>query len=165
MLLRSSRNCFAAASISMRQFHQTRFVRKTFCRRLIEHCQTESMLPGLCQTFLCHLDFLSTGKKGFARRIQRWTQLKNSHSESALIGVLRASPDSVAAGRAGVFAATKNCQQEVLSRKNGASRKHHKIKQLQQIITAIRHQGKTKTMNISRFTFITFITVFGGGLS
>jgi hypothetical protein len=38
-----------------------------------------------------------------------------------------------------------------LSRKNGASRKHHKIKQLQQIITAIRHQGKTKTMNISLF--------------
>jgi len=38
-----------------------------------------------------------------------------------------------------------------LSRKIGASRKHHKIKQLQQIITAIRHQGKTKTMNISLF--------------
>jgi len=47
-----------------------------------------------------------------------------------------------------------------LSRKNGASRKHHKIKQLQQIITAVRHQGKTKTVNISRFTFITFFTVF-----
>jgi hypothetical protein len=43
------------------------------------------------------------------------------------------------------------CQQEVLSRKNGASRKHHKIRQLQQIITAVRHQGKTKTLNISLF--------------
>jgi hypothetical protein len=42
-------------------------------------------------------------------------------------------------------------QQEVLSRKNGASHKHHKIKQLQQIITAVRHQGKTKTANISLF--------------
>jgi len=31
---------------SMQQFHQTRFVRKTFCQRLIERCQTESMLPG-----------------------------------------------------------------------------------------------------------------------
>jgi|SRR5208283_4108849 hypothetical protein len=40
MLLRSSRNCFAAASISMQQFHQTRFFRKTFCQRLIERCQT-----------------------------------------------------------------------------------------------------------------------------
>ena len=28
------------ASISMQQFHQTRFVRKTFCQRLIERCQT-----------------------------------------------------------------------------------------------------------------------------
>jgi hypothetical protein len=43
------------------------------------------------------------------------------------------------------------CQQEVLSRKIGASRKHHKIRQLQQIITAVRHQGKTKTPNISMF--------------
>ena len=33
----------------MQQFHQTRFIRKTFCQRLIERCQTESMLPGLCQ--------------------------------------------------------------------------------------------------------------------
>jgi hypothetical protein len=33
---------------------------------LIERCQTESMLPGLCQIF--HLDFSSTGKKAFARR-------------------------------------------------------------------------------------------------
>jgi hypothetical protein len=57
MDLRSSRNCFAAASISMQQFHQTCFFRKTFCQRLIERCQTASMLPGLCQTFLCHLDF------------------------------------------------------------------------------------------------------------
>jgi hypothetical protein len=47
-----------------------------------------------------------------------------------------------------------------MSRKNGASHKHHKIKQLQQIETAISHQGKTKTVNISRFTFITFFTVF-----
>jgi hypothetical protein len=35
---------------------------------LIERCQTESMLPGLCQTFPCHLDFSSTEKKAFARR-------------------------------------------------------------------------------------------------
>jgi hypothetical protein len=39
-LLCSSRNCFAAASISMQQFHQPRFIRKTFCQRLIERCQT-----------------------------------------------------------------------------------------------------------------------------
>jgi hypothetical protein len=44
-----------------------------------------------------------------------------------------------------------DCQQEVLSRKIGASRKHHKTRQLQHIITAIRHQGKTKTMNFSLF--------------
>jgi len=44
-----------------------------------------------------------------------------------------------------------DCQQEVLSRKNGASRKHHMIKQLQQIITAVKHQEKTKTVNISLF--------------
>lgn len=30
----------------MQQFHQTRFIRKTFCQRSIESCQTESMLPG-----------------------------------------------------------------------------------------------------------------------
>jgi hypothetical protein len=29
----------------MQQFHQTRFIRKTFCQRLIERYQTESMLP------------------------------------------------------------------------------------------------------------------------
>src|SRR5208283_4994000 len=40
---------------------------------------------------------------------------------------------------------------EVLSRKNGASRKHHKTRQLQQIITAVRHQGKTITAKISLF--------------
>jgi hypothetical protein len=44
-----------------------------------------------------------------------------------------------------------DCQQEVLSRKIGASRKHHNINQLQQIITAVRHQGKTKTVNFSMF--------------
>ncbi len=88
MLLRSSTNCFAAASISMQHFHQTRFIRKTFCQRLIERCQTASMLPGLCQTLLCHLDFSSTGKKAFARRTGRWTQMKNSYSVSALIGVI-----------------------------------------------------------------------------
>jgi hypothetical protein len=44
-----------------------------------------------------------------------------------------------------------HCQQEVLSRKNGASRKHHKTRQLQQIITAVRHQEKTKTANFSLF--------------
>jgi hypothetical protein len=38
-----------------------------------------------------------------------------------------------------------------MSRKIGASRKRHKIKQLQQIITAVRHQGKTKTVNFSMF--------------
>jgi hypothetical protein len=53
-----------------------------------------------------------------------------------------------------------DCQQEVLSRKIGASRKHHKTRQLQQIITAIGHQGKTKTVNFSRFIFMTFFTVF-----
>ena len=41
MLPRSSTNCFAAASISMQQFHQTRFMRKTFCQRLIKRCQTD----------------------------------------------------------------------------------------------------------------------------
>jgi hypothetical protein len=30
----------------MQQFHQTRFIRKTFCQWLIESCQSESMLPG-----------------------------------------------------------------------------------------------------------------------
>jgi hypothetical protein len=40
MLPRSSRNCFAAASISMQQFHQPRFIRKTFSQRLIQRCQT-----------------------------------------------------------------------------------------------------------------------------
>jgi hypothetical protein len=50
-----------------------------------------------------------------------------------------------------------DCQQEVLSRKNGASHKHHKIKQLQHIITAVRHQGKTKAVNFSLF--------FWGGFS
>jgi len=39
-LPRSSRNCFAAASISMQLFHQPRFIRKTLCQRLIERCQT-----------------------------------------------------------------------------------------------------------------------------
>jgi len=39
-------SAFAAASISTQQFHQTRFIRKTLCQRLIERCQTESMLPG-----------------------------------------------------------------------------------------------------------------------
>jgi len=55
------------------------------------------------------------------------------------------------AGRREERANPNDCQQEVLSRKNGASHKHHKIKQLQQIITAVRHQGKTKTVNISLF--------------
>jgi hypothetical protein len=68
------------------------------------------------------------------------------------------------AGRKEERANPNDCQQEVLSRKNGASHKHHKIKQLQQIITAIRHQGKTKTVNILRFTFITFFTVFFGAI-
>ena len=49
------------------------------------------------------------------------------------------------------------CQQEVLSRKNGASHNYHKIKRLQHIITAVRDQGKTKTVNISLF--------FWGGFS
>jgi len=30
----------------MQQVHQSRFIRKTSCQRLIESCQTESMLPG-----------------------------------------------------------------------------------------------------------------------
>jgi hypothetical protein len=37
------------------------------------------------------------------------------------------------------------------SRKNRASRKYHNIRQLQQTKTDIRHQGKTKTANISLF--------------
>jgi hypothetical protein len=57
-----------------------------------------------------------------------------------------------------------NCQQKILSRKNGASRKHHKIKQLQHIITAIRHQGKTKTANISLFFWAGFPGNFKDGL-
>jgi hypothetical protein len=43
-----------------------------------------------------------------------------------------------------------------MSRKNGASHNHHKIKQLQQTKTAIRHQGKTKTVNISLFFLADF---------
>ena len=39
--LSTNKSAFAAASISMQQFHQTRFVRKTFCQRLIERCQTD----------------------------------------------------------------------------------------------------------------------------
>jgi zinc transporter ZupT len=57
-----------------------------------------------------------------------------------------------------------SCQQEVLSRKNGASRKHHNIKQLQQNITAVRHQGKTKTPNISLFFLAGFLENFKDGL-
>jgi hypothetical protein len=57
-----------------------------------------------------------------------------------------------------------DCQQEVLSRKNGASRKHHKIKQLQQIITAVRHQGKTKIVDISLFFLANFLENFKDGL-
>jgi hypothetical protein len=57
-----------------------------------------------------------------------------------------------------------DCQQDILSRKNGASHKHHKIKQLQQIITAIRHQGKTKTVNISLFFLEGFPGNFKDGL-
>jgi len=44
-----------------------------------------------------------------------------------------------------------------MSRKNGASRKHHKIKQLQQMIAAIRHQGKTKAVNFSLFFVAGFL--------
>jgi len=51
-----------------------------------------------------------------------------------------------------------------MSRKNGASRKHHMIKQLQQIITAVRHQGKTKTVNISLFFWAGFPGNFKDGL-
>jgi hypothetical protein len=51
-----------------------------------------------------------------------------------------------------------------LSRKNGASRKHHKIKQLQQIITAVRHQGKTKTVIISLFFWAGFLENIKDGL-
>jgi hypothetical protein len=43
-----------------------------------------------------------------------------------------------------VFHDLNDRQQEVLSRKNGASRKHHKIKPLQQMIAAVRHRGKPK---------------------
>ena len=34
--LSTNKSAFAAASISMQQFHQTRFVRKTCCQRLME---------------------------------------------------------------------------------------------------------------------------------
>jgi hypothetical protein len=51
-----------------------------------------------------------------------------------------------------------------LSRKNGASRKHHKIRQLQQIITAVRHQEKTKTANISLFFLAGCLENFKDGL-
>jgi len=49
-------------------------------------------------------------------------------------------------------------------KKIGASRKHHKIRQLQQIITTVRHQGKTKTVNISLFFWTGFIENFKDGL-
>ena len=52
-----------------------------------------------------------------------------------------------------------DCQQDILSRKNGASHKHHKIKQLQQIITAVRHQGKTGTVNISMFFWLVLLRI------
>jgi hypothetical protein len=55
------------------------------------------------------------------------------------------------AGRREERANPNDCQEKILSRKNGASHKHHKIKQLQQIKTAVRHQGKTKAVNISLF--------------
>ena len=55
------------------------------------------------------------------------------------------------AGRREERANPNDCQEKILSRKNGASRKHHMIKQLQQIKTAVSHQGKTKTVNISLF--------------
>jgi hypothetical protein len=61
------------------------------------------------------------------------------------------------AGRMEERASPNDCQQEVLSRKNGASRKHHKTKQLQQIKSAVRHQGKTKTVNISLFFWAGFL--------
>jgi hypothetical protein len=58
------------------------------------------------------------------------------------------------AGRREERASPNDCQEKILSRKNGASHKHHRIKQLQQIITDIRHQGKTKAVNISLFFFL-----------
>jgi hypothetical protein len=57
-----------------------------------------------------------------------------------------------------------DCQQEIMSRKNGASRKHHMIKQLQQIITAVRHRGKTKSLNFSLFFLAGFPGNFKDGL-
>jgi hypothetical protein len=39
-------NVSFGASISMQQFHQTRFIHKTLCQRGIEGCQTKSMLSG-----------------------------------------------------------------------------------------------------------------------
>jgi hypothetical protein len=59
-----------------------------------------------------------------------------------------------------VFHEPNDCQQEVLSGKIGARRKHHKTRQLQQTKTAVRHQRKTRTTNISRFAFMTFFTGF-----
>jgi hypothetical protein len=55
------------------------------------------MLPGLCQTFLCHLDFSSTGKKAFARRTQMDADEGFLFRICVNWRVLRANPDSVAA--------------------------------------------------------------------
>ncbi len=150
-LLCSSRNCFAAASISMQQFHQTRFIRKTFCRRLIERCQTESMLPGHCQTFSA-IWILRVWEKRPLPAEHGYVDADEEFLFRICVNrrVLRASPDSVAAGRA-VLSVAKWLSTRNNVRKNGASHKHHKIKQLQQIITAVRHRGKNKTVNISLF--------------
>jgi len=51
-----------------------------------------------------------------------------------------------------------------MSIKNGVSRKHHNIKQLQQIITVVKHHGKTKTVNISLFFGAGFLENFKDGL-
>ncbi len=99
--LSTHKSAFAAASISMQQFHQTRFIRKTFCQRLIERCQTASMLPGLCQTFPCPSGFFDYGEKGLCP-----LNTEMDADEEFLFRIcdsrrdLRASPDSVAAGRA-----------------------------------------------------------------
>jgi hypothetical protein len=68
------------------------------------------------------------------------------------------------AGRREERANPNDCQQQIMSRKNCASHKHHKIKQLQQIITAARHEAKTKTVNISLFFLAGFPGNFKDGL-
>jgi hypothetical protein len=49
--------------------------------------EVEWIQNGRFENSLFFKDFSSTGKKAFARGTRRWTQMKNSYSVSALIGV------------------------------------------------------------------------------